>query len=331
MYENRIIIFDVPADKDGALTILNQYYEKAKADVNNYYIFVLSTPKLEDTINIKVVNYEWVKKSWFHRLYFDKFIAKKIIVEYNPSEILSLQNTYIEGSDLKQTVYLHQSLPFVEKKFRITENFKFWVYQNIIGKIIFKSLIKSNYIIVQTQWMKNAILEKLPLEKDKIIIEPPNFNIDVTNYYEKQDQIIFFYPAQAYEYKNHLIIIEAMIKLKEENIDNYKVVFTLNGYEKGKFSKLKKLILQYELPVDFVGRLSKEEVYNYYTKSILLFPSYIETFGLPLLEAKMHKTPILASNCNFSREIMKNYRYSKLFNPFEVMDLYKLMKNHIAQ
>ena len=239
--------------------------------------------------------------------------------------------SYIEGSDLKQTVYLHQSLPFVEKKFRITENFKFWVYQNIIGKIIFKSLIKSNYIIVQTQWMKNAILEKLPLEKDKIIIEPPNFNIDVTNYYEKQDQIIFFYPAQAYEYKNHLIIIEAMIKLKEENIDNYKVVFTLNGYEKGKFSKLKKLILQYELPVDFVGRLSKEEVYNYYTKSILLFPSYIETFGLPLLEAKMHKTPILASNCNFSREIMKNYRYSKLFNPFEVMDLYKLMKNHIAQ
>ena len=40
-----IIIFNVAASSGGALTILNQYYNKALEDKDNNYIFVISTPK----------------------------------------------------------------------------------------------------------------------------------------------------------------------------------------------------------------------------------------------------------------------------------------------
>ena len=67
----KIMVFDVPADSGGALTILNQYYDKAVKDTENEWIFIISTPILKSKMNVKVVNFPWVKKSWFHRLYFD--------------------------------------------------------------------------------------------------------------------------------------------------------------------------------------------------------------------------------------------------------------------
>ena len=42
----KIMVFDVPAVSGGALSILNQYYNKACNDTNNEWIFVVSKPLL---------------------------------------------------------------------------------------------------------------------------------------------------------------------------------------------------------------------------------------------------------------------------------------------
>lgn len=57
----KIMVFDVPADSGGALTILNEFYKKALEDDKNEYIFVLSVIKLEEKNNVKVINYPWIK------------------------------------------------------------------------------------------------------------------------------------------------------------------------------------------------------------------------------------------------------------------------------
>lgn len=82
------------------------------------------------------------KRSWLHRLYFDKFIAHKLVTKYKVDEVLSLQNVIIPKTKIKQTLYIHQPLPFIDKKYKITENIRFWIYQNIISKFIFKSIKK---------------------------------------------------------------------------------------------------------------------------------------------------------------------------------------------
>ena len=64
----RIMVFDVPAESGGALTILKQYYDRAINDKDNQWLFVISTPYLNETENVKVLRYPWIKKSWFHRL-----------------------------------------------------------------------------------------------------------------------------------------------------------------------------------------------------------------------------------------------------------------------
>ena len=319
----KVIVFDVPADTGGALTILKQYYEVAMNDKINTWCFIISTPELLEADKVKVLRFPWVKKSWFHRLYFDKFVAHKIVKLYQADEVLSLQNVIVEGVTCKQTLYLHQSLPFVEKRYRITEDFKFWVYQNLISRIIFKSIRKADTVIVQTKWMKDVCVEKLRVAPEKFQVIQPNVNVKVKKSYkqENEDNKLFFYPANGLVYKNHKIIVEAAMLLKLQKIVNFRIAFTIKGNENSNVKKLYGDVKRHTLPIDFIGQISLEEVYDYYSKSILIFPSYIETFGLPLLEAKMHGSPILASDCTFSHEILEGYEKVEFFDPFDSEDL----------
>lgn len=327
----RIMVFDVPAESGGALTILNQYYQEALKDKENEWIFIVSTPVLKECDNVEVLNYPWIKKSWFHRLYFDKFVAHKLVEKYQVDEILSLQNVIVTKVKVKQTLYLHHPLPFVEKKYGITENFKFWLYQNVISKMIYKSIREADKVIVQTKWIRDAAIDKANVKKEKFILKQPELNIAVKKLYspDRQSENLFFYPSSGLVYKNHLVIVNACKVLKDKGRSNYKVIFTLNGDENKHIKMLKQIVLDEDLPIEFIGSIDIEAVYEYYSKSILIFPSYIETFGLPMLEAKMHKSPILASDCAFSHEILDGYSDVKFFDPYDCIELTELLINAI--
>ena len=71
----KIMVFDVPAEDGGALSILQDFYEQFLQDDKNNYIFVVGKPVLRSEKNVEVLRFPWIKKSWFHRLYFDYFVA----------------------------------------------------------------------------------------------------------------------------------------------------------------------------------------------------------------------------------------------------------------
>lgn len=305
---SKIIIFDVPASSGGALTVLNTYYNKALNDMNNEYIFVVGLAKLEEAKNISIIKYPWIKKSWFHRLYFDLIVASKIIDAEKPDLIISLQNTYIRNKKkINQTIYMHQALPFIEKKMSFFKEPKLWVYQNIIGSVIRKSLVKSDRVLVQTEWIKNAIINQLNIDSNKINIE--KFNIEINDhYYNKSNSVnnIFFYPASGERYKNHDIVVKAVKELVMIRSD-FKVEFTLTGNENRHIRKLSKIIRKNKLPIDLIGKINYDQMFQKYINSTLLFPSYIETLGLPLLEAMYVGSTVIASDTLFSREALNEY------------------------
>ncbi len=329
----KIMVFDVPAESGGALTILRQYFHEALKDKENEWVFVVSKPQLKESENVKVLNYPWIKKSWFHRLYFDRFVAHKLVEKYEVDEILSLQNVVVPKIKVKQTLYLHQPLPFVEKRYSIIENLKFWVYQNIISKMIVKSIREADKVIVQTKWIMNAAIEKANVNRNKFILKQPELNIMINKIYEQKSdhKRLFFYPASGLSYKNHEVIIKACKLLKDKGIIDYEVIFTLNGNENKEIRKLRELVQREKLPVNFIGSLNINEVYEYYSKSVLIFPSYIETFGLPMLEAKMHQAPIFASDCAFSHEILDDYENVEFFDPFDSQQLQNLILKDIQR
>lgn len=325
----KIMVFDVPAEKGGALSILNDFYKEAVTfqDKSIKWIFVISTPKLIETENVKVLRFPWIKKSWGHRLFFDNIIAPYIIKKYKIDKVLSLQNVIIPRTKVPQILYVHQALPFSQYIFSFKKDKLFWIYQNIIGRKIFNSIKKADKVIVQTKWMKEAIIEKVGINEEKINVIPPKININIKGYYEDCEiyRSTFFYPAGPQRYKNHKVIIDACKKLVDMGNKDFKVIFTLKGNENSEIINLYNETLKEKLPIEFIGGLSREQVFNMYTRSVLLFPSYLETFGLPLLEARLHKGIILASDTPFSHEILNGYANAYFFHPFNAKHLAELM------
>ena len=323
-----ILVLSMAATEGGALSIMNNLYNEIKESSNDvHWYFLVSLPQLENLDNVSVLRYPWVKKNWFNRLYFDNVIAKKIVKENNIDYVFTLQNTTIFNVDIPQILYLHQPLPFVDKRYKINEDLKFWVYQNVIAKIIKKSLKQADKIIVQTNWLKDAVLKLLPEKKaEDIIFSQPKINVDkiIESNYDYTNK--FFYPAFAFKYKNHKMIVEAAKILKAKHLD-YTVDFTLDSDAEVFVSELSNEVKSLKLPINFLGIIKQEEVFERYSSSVLVFPSEIETFGLPLLEARLSKSIVLALNTPFARQILKDYPNAYLFE--DEKELASLMKKVI--
>lgn len=327
----RIMVFDVPAESGGALSVLNDFYTEYKFDQENEYIFVLSLPEIKKTSNIKILRYPWIKKSWVHRLFFDNFIAPRLIKKYKIEKVLSLQNILIPHTKAYQSVFIHNALPFSEHRFSFTENRYLWVYQNIIGRKIKKSVLKANHVIVQTNWMKKRFIDQLNANSEKIEVKSPKINIEVIEQFQKTKESLstFFYPASGMIFKNHKVIVDSCLKLKEDGINDYKVILTLNGDENGYIAALYNTIKDNQLPIEFVGSISQDEVFKYYSKSILVFPSLIETYGLPLLEARTHNSPIIVYKQPYSIEILSDYKYVSFVSELGPYEFSRVMKRYI--
>jgi glycosyltransferase involved in cell wall biosynthesis len=329
----KIMVFDVAAETGGALSVLQDFYDELKnrSDLGDVqFFFVLSTIELPETRNIHVLRFPWVKKGWGHRFFFDHIIAPRLVAQYNIDTVFSLQNLTIPHIRIPQVVFLHQALPFSEHRFGFFENTLFWTYQNIIGKMILKSIRNAETVIVQTQWMKKECIKQTGENEEKIAVIAPALSFKPTTFFQPAPQsfLTFFYPATELLYKNHKAIIDACIILKEENVNNYKVFFTFSNSEDP--LHYYDIIKKNNLSIYLKGKISRSQVFDFYTKSILIFPSYLESYALPLKEGLESKCIILASNCSFSHEILDGYQNAFFFDPFKAHELSQLMKNLIC-
>ena len=322
----RIVVNDIAASNGGALSILKDFYSYVKFDTQNEWIFLLGDNYLEETDNIKIVTFPDVKRNKLKKVMFDLFNGAKYINQLNADVVLSLQNIITFGVKSRQIVYIHQVLPF-----QTVKNFSFFkraervfaIYQKIIGKFIVLSAKKADKVIVQTEYMKKLLMSKTKIKADKIVCIMPNVEI-LDNYANGKtfDNHMFFYPTSKAVYKNNECIYNACKILRDRGIDNFEV----------------KLTIEDDAHVDnikYVGRIPRDEVLVEYSKSTLLFPSYIESFGLPMAEARNIGTVILASDCGFSREVLSRYDNSYFFdysNPRELADLMeKVIKGIIVK
>lgn len=320
----RIVVNDIAAEFGGALTVLKSFYEHIlHNDKENEYIFLLSSLLVEETERIKIIVCDDVKKSGLHKMKFDFFSGKKLINGLNPDYVLSLQNIITFGVKARQGVYVHQSIPFQkEKKFSLLKGAErsAAIVQRFIGRIIKKSVKKADDVFVQTNWMKDNVAEMCKVNPDKISVVPfePDMPSDIakaTDYPNNK----FFYPA-TFEgiYKNHECIYQAIDILNNAGYTEYQFELTLPKDDMPKREQ-----------ITHFGLVDKTTLFGMYRNNVVVFPSYIETIGLPLLEARETNSLILASDCQYARETLKDYKNAYFFDPFKPLELAELMKKSI--
>lgn len=315
----RIVVNDIAASTGGAMTVLRDFYRcVCENDTENEWIFLLGDRYFEETENVKIIPMPEIKKSGVKKVLFDFVTGRKFISELKPDVVVSMQNIITFGIKVPQMTYIHQSIPFQSvKKFSFFNGSerKLAVIQHLIGRIIKRSAKKSDRVIVQTEWMKEAVCRLCRIPADRISVVMPQVKpFDIASI-PTFDSSAFFYPTAPAIYKNNTAIFAAGEQLAQKGLD-----FTVT------------MTLPVEKSCDHipcVGRLPYNEVVARYHASTLVFPSYIETFGYPLAEARQAGAIVLASDTAFSREVLAGYPNAYFFDPFKPQELATLMEQVI--
>lgn len=323
-----IVVIATASRASGALSIYKQFLSHLKKHIgtDKYFIFIHPTMPKELIAGVEYVEIDTT--NYLKRIYFDWFGCKKKLQSkgIKPDVIISLQNVMVRGGDrCKSVVYYHQPLPFYKQRwnpFKKDERALFY-YKYIYPLFVKLSLNKDTKVIVQIPFIKRGFVKKFNfIEENVYVLFPDVERIDVERiepYKYQSGTINLIYPATPLLYKKHITIIEALRIIKEKNyaINPIKVYFTFN---KGENNFIDSKVEEYELQdmVVYLGVVSHEILLSMYKScSALLFPSVIETLGLPLLEAASFGKPIIVSDLDYSREVLLGYNGQKYITPNE--------------
>ena len=171
----------------------------------------------------------------------------------------------------------------------------------IIKRLYFRIFIqKLNRIFVQSVHMKKCLIKTYRIQSNYINILNIPIQPTKERYTKKKGNIIrLLYPANHYSYKNHKIITDM---LSDNSIKNLLIYFTATISEFQKFKNFKSI-----RRIDYYSYKNTYKIYNKFDG--LIYPSRIESLGLPLQEALNFKIPILCSDLPYSRELLKEYGY----------------------
>jgi glycosyltransferase involved in cell wall biosynthesis len=283
--------------------------------------------------NVKYVSYPKSRKSYLFRLYYEYIGFKQLSKRLKPFLWLSMHDVTPNVSAEKRIVYCHNSFPFYKAGIRglfLQRNIYLF---SIFTKFIYRINIKKNdYVIVQQEWMRRAFKQLFSI--DNVVVALPFTDSEAVIADERtksgNEKCIFFYPLTPMIHKNVEVIGKAASILEKEEFTGFEVILTTDGTEN---AYAKSLLKKYGLlkTIRFAGFLSREEMNCYYQQSdCLLFPSKVETWGLPITEAKEYAMPVIVSDLPYARESVGKYDKVKFFDPDNAMELAHTMKMFIS-
>ena len=182
-------------------------------------------------------------------------------------------------------------------------------------------------MVVQGHWLKDAVCHRAKKDiSKKILVSQTDVTIpDNMNVRYSQSQMVtsnkFFYPVAPSAFKNHECIFEAVDILVSKGITDFEVLLTIDN-DDGQYPE--------KSQIAYLGKQTRERVLEILCDSVLVFPSYIETYGLPMAEARAVGCVTIASDCPFSHELLDDYANAYFFDPFQSEQLATYMERIIS-
>lgn len=203
------------------------------------------------------------------------------------------------------------------------ENLGYGIKNKLIflSKSVYISLKNQSHFkwIVQTESVKRKLCAKFGIFDNKTFVTP-FFEEEIFTPLVRQNKKngSFLYVADGVQQKNHLILLRAW----EILYTDYNIEVELNLTVPPKYLEIDKRISQLKslgVPVKNHSRCGLSEIKRlYYDSEYLIFPSLIESFGLPLVEAIRCGCKIISSDLPYVHDVVKP---TATFNPYSARDI----------
>ena len=115
----------------------------------------------------------------------------------------------------------------------------------------------------------------------------------------------------------------------KKGIDNFLIYLTVDSCQ-GRYASAIVKKYSHLKNINFLGKITKGDVFSYYSQvDALLFPSKLETWGLPLTEFKTFNKPIIAADLEYAHETIGHYDKSYFFSPTNHHELAEIIEKFI--
>jgi len=321
-FHKTIVVSGVNIHAGGALEIFRtvlskivRFYPEAKV-----YAFVHDKRLFKEISGVIYRQFpKWSTRAigclFYDYIYF-WFVSKKL----KPDLWFSLNDRTPVVEAKKRVLYCH-NLSFFYKGaltyFILQPSFAF---QLVLQRISYHfNFSKNDVVVVQQQHVRDLFFKRF--KSKAIVVSNPEFfheSVSLSPETTKTGKVIFFYPALPRFFKNFEVIIKAVKHLEKKYVDcPFEVWITLDGTENF-YSKYIHYLGKDCCSIRWLGHLPKariDELYN--SVHFLLFPSVLESWGLPISEAKNLGIPILVSDLPYAKETVGTYAKTFFLNPHQ--------------
>jgi glycosyltransferase involved in cell wall biosynthesis len=207
------------------------------------------------------------------------------------------------------------------KTYNTDKNWFIYHLKQTIGRFVFKKVAKSsNQIIVPSEFTKKELLNFINIPANKITVtnEAADAYVDKLTTYKQPFKKFILYVGQQSDYKNIKRLGDAHHKLLKDHPDlGLILVGSMNASAKITKSYFAEKRYKNILFTDFIPDDQRDWLYT--KTAAYVFPSLMEGFGLPGLEAMAYGAPVVSSNATCLPEVYGNAAH--YFDPYDVDDI----------
>jgi glycosyltransferase involved in cell wall biosynthesis len=139
----------------------------------------------------------------------------------------------------------------------------------------------------------------------------------------------FLYVASGDPHKNHRVLIEAWCLMAREGIRPSLCLTIDQSVFSGLLEFIERKKIQHNLQIQNMGHLSIERTKQLYTDAkALIYPSVLESLGLPLIEARCMNLAVLASELDYVRDVIDP---EEAFDPTSALSVARAVKRHLGK
>jgi glycosyltransferase involved in cell wall biosynthesis len=326
--KQRIVISAVNLTEMGPLSILQDCLSYMVAELSHKFeiIALVNRKGIIDLPGIRYYEFPSVKRSWLRRIYYEYFGFRGLSKELKAFLWFSLYDMSANVVAERRAVYCHNPAPFYPLRLKeVFVDIKFALF-NLFYIYLYGINIKSNdFVVVQQDWLRKEFSRRFGALN--IVVSHPH--LGQQNKSDPSPDMraspgaskVFFYPAYPRMHKNMEVIGAAVELLIHRGIPDFTVYLTMTGTE-NRYAK--KIVSRFGhlSQIRFVGLLTRQQVYEHYQMAdCLIFPSKLETWGLPITEFRQFKKPMLVANCRYAQETIGGYEKAALFDPDDPVGL----------
>lgn len=281
--------------------------------------------------NVRFMEFPDSKESWSRRLKYEYREFFKLSQELQPDIWLSMHDITPNVCAKFLATYCHNPTPFYKFRFKdFLYDKKFGLFVLFYRYLYGINIRKNDHVFVQQNWIKQAF-EKM-FKIDNVVVAKPDIEGGVAPAQEGggNPSFTFFYPSFPRPFKNFEILCKAADYLAQHHPEvGFKLLLTIDGTE-NQYAKDVVDAFSHVENIEFLGLLPREEVFEHYAKcDAFLFPSKLETWGLPISEVKDYGKPMIVSDLPYAKETVGDYDAVNFFPPDDHEHLARIMMSHI--